>query len=167
MHRAKRLFATPRRAIVTVAILALIVTGSAYAAWTFLNVSGGATAQGVSISAPTVTAAGPTFPGTATQLTPGADGDVVISVTNNNTVALKLTSVDISVGNVTSTNQAGCPGSTWVTWNTGNISALNISIPTGTTTVVIPNAVKMGAGAPVACNGASFNFTTEKFNFST
>ncbi len=160
MHRVKRLFATPRRAIVTVSILALIAAGSAYAAWLY-TANGNGVARVASISSPTINAV-PTVTG---DLLPGQTTALQFNVTNPNSIPMTLTQVGGAFTMVAQT-PATCPSTNFnlVTAATTN---LTIVIPVGTTTISVPGAVSMLASAPQACSGQLVTATGATFSFST
>ncbi|HEX4982709.1 MAG TPA: hypothetical protein VFV63_13475 [Ilumatobacteraceae bacterium] len=126
----------------------LLGGGIAGALWAASG-SGSGEANAVTAQVATVSAA----TGTA-DLYPGfSGGDVFFTVTNPNPYAVTFASM--AVGTVTSSDPAGCPSSSVsVASATGLSLAVGANATSATQSII--DVVTMAAGAPDACQGASF-----------
>lgn len=157
-HRPPRRHVAP---LVTVAAMLSVLMGAgvAYAAWTATG-TGTAGAKATTFQPPTVSA------GTTTaQLYPGGSGDAVLSITNPNPFAVKITQVgqDTTPGKFVSsdlgancTDASGSTHPTGVTLTTATGTPL-ASIPANSTaTVTLTGKVTLSVASDTGCQGASF-----------
>jgi hypothetical protein len=145
---------------ITAIIVCAFLGAAAYgiAAWITASEGGGAGKIG-SLSAPTVAAG--TAQGT---LVPGGTGAAVFQITNNNSVPLLITSTGTSANGALDTGFiAGCTSSNVIVQA---LTGLSISVPVGTSTVVVPNEFMLASSAPSGCQGISFTRGVS-LNFST
>jgi predicted ribosomally synthesized peptide with SipW-like signal peptide len=134
-----------------VAALVLGLSGGAAFAYFTSSGSGSGTANAGTVSSVTVEAATGLV---SNQLQPGTSGDLLITINNPNSTALKLVSVSQN-GSVTVAGGSSCTGATsGVTIPTQ--SGLTLTIPTGTATVVVPDGAAMSTSSASGCQGASF-----------
>lgn len=164
MHRLKWFVKTPRRAIVTVVVLALVVVGAAAAAW-LVSISS-PTANGKFGNLSAVANTPTTFP--ATGCIPPASGttacDAVIAINNTSSVPLTITGWTAgTIGNVTVSNTSGGGCSTNSVQNAlAAIPAqtgLSITVPVGTTDITLPGFYTINSSLPTGCMNATFTFT--------
>jgi|SRR5581483_920803 len=146
------LFGTRRRKVVVLVVIAVLAaSAAALAAWL---TTGSGTGKAKIGSVQSITFADATTAPTK-QCVPGGTCDLAVKITNPNSVPLTITSV---APNGNSSNPAGTPGcvtSSFVTAQT--LSGLSIAVPAGTTdNVIIPDAVKLDAAAPTACQGTTW-----------
>lgn len=154
----------PRRHLATLvtvsAVLAVLMgAGVAYAAWTATG-TGTAGAKATTFQPLTVSA------GTTTaQLYPGGSGDAVVSITNPNPFAVKITQVsqDSTPGKFVSsdlsancTDASGSTHPTGVTLTTATGTPL-ASVPANSTaSITLTGKVTMSAASDTGCQGATF-----------
>jgi hypothetical protein len=139
-----------RKTLAVLAVLALAGTTTvALAAW-LVGGSGSGAARSGALQQVTLSANTGAAP---TDLIPSdvATGTLAATVANPN-VALKLISVDQN-GPTISDDSSACPG-TFVT--VPQKTGLAIPVPAGSTTVTVPNVVKMDVAAPTGCQGRTF-----------
>jgi hypothetical protein len=146
-----------RKALAAVAVLALVIVAAALAAW-FVSANGSGSAKAGTLVAPTVTAAtspiGDLFPG------PSPTGTLSLQISNPNS-DLVLAAVS-STGPATVTS-GSCNG---VTVDVPVITGLTLPVPSGSSRVDIPGAVRLSSGAPSGCQGAEFSIPVA-VDFST
>ncbi len=148
-----------RRALLLVAVVALVVGIGAGAAYGHFTSSGSGPGQhGSTGTMQTVTVATAGTP--SSPLLPGGTGDVVFSVTNPNNFTVSLVGVALS-GTITSdNNHSGCT-------TTDSNPVVTLSVPSGdlpvsiaansTKPVDLANAASMDIAATNNCQGATFN----------
>jgi hypothetical protein len=127
----------------------LIASTSAMAAW-MVNGHGKAGTKIGKLDAPTITAAAPAPP----DLYPGGDGPGTFTIDNPNTMALRITQASLGDPGDASTSNANC-GVQYLTVNTK--TGLDIAVPKGVSTVVIPDLFKLEADAGDACQGVTMS----------
>jgi len=157
--RSRRWRTTPV-VVVATALSVLMGAGVAFAAWT-ANGTGAAGAKATSFLALTVSA------GTTTaQLYPGGSGDAVVSVTNPNPFAVKITQVaqDVSAGKFVSSDQgANCTDAAASTHPTGvsltsaTGSPLATIAANSTSSFTLTGKVTMGNTSDTLCQNATFS----------
>ncbi len=162
--------------------IASVVTGSvlaavaAYAAtnWT-VGLTGGSSGESQSAAVSNLTITAVASPAATNLLYPGGNGDVVLTITNPNTVPVTVTGVNLPT-NITyasgfttsalSTAQTGCSSATSdVIWNystgtSGSAHTLTTPLIVGasaTLTVTLTNDASMTAAAPAACENTYFS----------
>ena len=138
---------------VTVMVLGIVSLG--YAAWTS---SGGGTGFAKAASAQNLTT-GSTGTTSAT-LYPGANGDLVVNVTNPNSYPIKITSVTGN-GTITADSSHSTCGQdvshpTGVTYT--DQTGLSIAVPASTSqTITLSGTVHMSNASDNSCQGATFS----------
>jgi hypothetical protein len=137
-----------RKILVAVAVVAVAVTGAfASAAWLSSGTGDGAakadTQKGI-----VVTAGKPTA-----QLFPGAKGDLMVDVKNNNPYPVKVTTI-AGDGVITSSDDV-CTKTTGVTYT--DQSGVGTQIAAGATeSITLADSVAMDNSSDDACQGATF-----------
>ena len=148
----KKLFATRRRKVAAVAILAILIAASAaMAAWLVTSNQGAGKARAGSLSAVTLetTLGNVSYPATGTAR-PGDPLDVTVKVTNPAANgALTIVSAKLNGATITPSG-VGCGTGDF---SPVNLTGLSIPLPVGTQEIVIPGLIKMSATAPSACQG--------------
>jgi hypothetical protein len=98
-------------------------------------------------------------------LYPGfTEGDLAFTVVNPNDYPVNFT--DMEAGTVTSSDEAGCPGATWVTVD--DADELNVyATPGESETLTIADVVTMDADAPSECQNLYFDVTVTLNGFQT
>ena len=141
----------PRKILVAVGVLVLLMGGVAVALWS-ANGSGGGRAA--SVTAQTITVAATTG---AADLYPGfTQGDLHFVATNPNPYAVTFTAFT-EVG-ITSSNQATCPAAN-VTVD--DSAAISVVVPANAVNAAlsIVNVVTMSSSAPDGCQNKTFDIT--------
>lgn len=126
----------------------LLGGGIAGALW---SASGSGSGEANAVTAQVVTVSAATG---AADLFPGFSGrDVFFTVTNPNPYSVLFSSM--AVGTVTSSDPIGCPSSSV---SVASATGLNVAVAANTTSATqsIVDVVTMVAGAPNACQGATF-----------
>lgn len=142
-----------KRATVIASAIALgslvIAGGVAYALWSVTGSGSGRATAGVVVEATITPADG------EPDLYPGVtDGDLYFTVDNPNPFAVTFT--DMTVGAITSSDEAGCPGTNITV--TSPVTGLNLVAPAGTSgELTVADVVAMDAGAPNECQGVTFD----------
>lgn len=165
------------RAKVVSATMGTVMAGAtAYAAtnW-FVGLNGGSSAEGQSASISNLTISAVTSPAAANLLYPGANGDVVLKVSNPNAFPVTVTAVQLPANTAfaagysdpaLSAANTGCTATnSAVSWNFANASSGSSHTLTtpltvaanGTLTVTLTNAASMATSAPAACAGTYFS----------
>lgn len=134
--------------VAAVAVIALIVVASAWAAWTFMASGTGSDKTG-SFTAPTI--AKPTSP--TADLLPGGTGAWQATVNNPNASALVLTALTVNGAPIVN-GAAGCLSSNVTT---ASKTGLSIPVPAGTSQVSVPGVFTLAATAPIACMGVTID----------
>jgi len=136
------------------AIVALVLGLGAGAAFAFFTTHGSGAGSGQTGTLQPVTVAASA--GTAsTPLLPGDSGDVVLQVTNPNSLAVTLVTVSGN-GTITADGSHGSCTTTGVAFT--NQTGLNINIPANTTTPVdLAGAASMDTTSSNGCQGATFS----------
>ena len=146
--------------VFTTALAVFMGAGVAFAAWTASG-TGAAGAKATSFQALTVSA------GTATaQLYPGGSGDAVVSVTNPNPFAVKITQItqDVSAGKFVSSDQgANCTDAaasihpTGISLTAASGSPLATIAASSTSSFTLTGKVAMSNTSDTLCQGAVFS----------
>jgi hypothetical protein len=141
-----------RKLVAVAALVAVLaVAGIAIAAWTITG-SGTGYAKAASGSALTL---GDATAFTSADLYPGANGSVVLRVTNPNPFQVRVTTVTGN-GAITSNAGAACTAATGVTFT--NQTGLTNDVAANTTaTVTLAGAVSMSNSSDNSCQGAVFS----------
>jgi hypothetical protein len=158
-HRAtRRLRPGIGRLVILLALALLGVTGvrSAYVYWTSPGTGSGAGSAGPMSTVTATALVGGDTP--STTLVPGGTADVILRVTNPNSVPVQLYSV---VGNGAATADSSHPGctTTGVTF-LAPASPLSptVTVPASSTRLVhLPNAASMDVSSLSLCQGARFS----------
>lgn len=149
-------FLGSRRGKLVVALLAALAVAAGAAAYFSSTGSGSGSVQAGTSQAVSITAGSPT-----SSLYPGGSADVRATISNPNSVQVRITSLALDPSQGTSgysANASGCAlsfagsnngGSGWtVPPKVGNVN--------GTLDVDLTSAISMGAGAANACQGQTF-----------
>jgi hypothetical protein len=162
--------------------IASVVSGSvlaavaAYAAtnWT-VGLTGGSSGESQSASVSNLTITAVASPAATNLLFPGGNGDVVLTITNPNSVPVTVTGVNLPTNltyasgfttSALSTAQTGCSSSTsFVIWNfstgtSGSAHTLTTPLVVGasaTLTATLTNDASMTTAAPAACENTFFS----------
>jgi hypothetical protein len=137
------------------ALLALGLAGLVYAAWT---TSGNGSAYAKAKSAQDLTTVDVSASTTAT-LYPGADGDVLIKISNPNPYPVQVTdasgngTITADSGHSTCGSDAGHP--TGVTFTNQTSQTINVGA-SSTTQTTLTNAAHMSNASDDSCQGATF-----------
>jgi hypothetical protein len=155
---------------------AVMAGATAYAATNWivgLNTSSSAEAQSAAITNLSISAVA--TPSATNLLYPGANGDVVLKITNPNAFPVTLTAVQLPANTTFATGysdaalataNAGCTaGNSGVSWNfatatSGSSHSLTSPLSVagnGTLTVTMTNAASMSTSAPAACASTFFS----------
>lgn len=133
----------------------------------FAVIAGGSTASGYwssggggSGSAGTGTSASVTLgPGTPSRdLFPGGTGDVAVTVSNSNSFAVHIGTLEVGTGGFSvDSEHSTCPPEV-LTFATQDNDGLGWAVPAGTfgASLHLSNSVTMAVGAPASCQGAVF-----------
>ena len=163
--------------VAAAAIGVLMAGGGAYAASNWVvGLTAGSSGEGQSAGIANLTVSAVASPSATNLLYPGANGDVVVTITNPNPYPVTITAVQLPT-NITyasgfsnsslTTAQTGCSAATPsdVIWNFSTAtsgsshtltSALTVAA-SGTLTVTLTNDATMTAAAPVACASTYFS----------
>ena len=172
-HRRKR---SRTSKIGAAAIGTLMAGAAAYAATNWvIGLTSGSNGEGKSMSITTLTIKAVSSPSPVNQMYPGSDGDVVVTITNNNTFPVTITAVNLptdttyATGYTTATLSAartGCTGTaSLVRWNystgtTGSSHTLHAPITvaaTGSVKVTFTDDAAMSTTSPSACENTFFS----------
>jgi len=169
MHlEIKRLVFGSRKRIIVAALLAvaLVASATAAAAWLLTATASTAGGQFSSASAPIVNNVA--VSGTATtKCSPNSLCDGIFNITNPSSGPLTLTGVSgitgppsagFVAGVVGGVNQSACKVELAVSGALGvkNLTGLNITVPAGTSNVIVPGYFAIGNLPDNACSGATF-----------
>ena len=136
-------------AVIGAAGLLSLTAGIAYGLWSASGTGPGAaraqTAQALAVSAGTAGA----------QLFPGSTGDVIFSVSNPNSYAVRVEAATMSA--VTGTSSGSC-GADQFTLSSGTVTPTTIP-PGGAADVTVAGAIGMVLSAPDACQGVTVSVT--------
>jgi hypothetical protein len=153
MHRPP----SPRRtrSWVPIAVAGIVLT-SATAASAYWSGDGSGSGQGTSSAGATLAIS----PGTPTSLLrPGTTADVTVTISNASATAVELDTIALAPAGTTVDAAHSACGTSAVTY-TPQTSGWTIPARTGATdgtlTVILPDALAMGAGALDSCQGAQF-----------
>ena len=175
-HRTARSRWSMRSKVISATMGTVMAGATAYAAtnW-FVGLNSGSTAEGQSASISNLTISAVASPTATNLLYPGANGDVVLKVSNPNAFPVTLTAVQLpanttyAAGYTDSALAAANTGCTatnsGVAWNfatasSGSSHALTAPLTVaanGTLTVTLTNAASMALSAPAACAGTFFS----------
>jgi hypothetical protein len=135
------------------AIVALVVglgAGTAYGYFASAGHGSGAastgTVQNVTVMEASGTVTSPLYPGNTA-------GDLLLKIVNPNSYSLTLTSITLNSPATPDSGHSSCT-TTGVSLNAD--TGLTITVPTGTTTLDVPNAVSMSSSSSSGCQGATF-----------
>lgn len=170
-----------RRRVLAASLGAFAVAGVAYGVTNWVvNLAGGSSGEAQSASVSDISISAVATPAASNLLYPGANGDVVVTISNPNSFPVTITGVNLptnttyATGYTTSalsTTQTGCLAATpsGVTWNfaTGTSgSAHTLTTPlvvaasgqaNNPLTVTFTNAASMATSAPAACESTYFS----------
>lgn len=172
-HRRRR----SRASRIGAAAIGTILAGAAaYAATNWvIGLTSGSNGEGQSMSITTLEVKAVSAPSPTNKLYPGAAGDVVVTITNNNTFPVTITGVDLptdttyAAGYTTaalSTAKTGCSTTTsLVSWNyatatSGSAHTLHKAITVAASSsvkVTLTNDAAMATAAPAACENTFFS----------
>ncbi len=179
-HAAPRPAPSRTRKALAAVLGAMLAAVSAYAITTWVvPLNGGSNGEAQSAGAQSLTITAVASPAASNLLYPGANGDVVVSISNPNPYPVTITAVQLPTnstyasGYTTSalnTTQTGCDSSSSdVAWNYSNSSSgSSHTLTSGLTVgangqandplvVTFTNDASMGASAPQACEGSYFS----------
>ena len=141
-----------RKLVVALALVGLLaIAGIAVAAW---SITGSGTGYAKAVSG-TPLSLGDATAFTSADLYPGANGSVVLRVTNSNPFPVRITTVSGN-GTITSNAGAACSAATGVTFT--NQTGLTHDVAAGSTaTVTLSGAVSMSNASDDSCQGAVFS----------
>ena len=163
--------------VAAAAIGVLMAGGGAYAASNWVvGLTAGSSGEGQSAGIANLTVSAVASPSATNLLYPGANGDVVVTITNPNPYPVTITAVQLPTNTTyasgfsnssLTTAQTGCSAATPsdVIWNFSTAtsgsshtltSALTVAA-SGTLTVTLTNDASMTAAAPVACASTYFS----------
>jgi hypothetical protein len=125
-------------------------TNLAFAAWNSTG-NGSGSAQATTAKALTTTAAS-----TTAQLFPGANGDLKITIKNDNGYPVRVTDV-AGNGTITSDKGSGCDASTGVTFTDQHGQTLDVPA-NSSASFSLANVVHMSNASDNTCQGAVFTF---------
>ena len=131
-----------------VVIGSALASNLAFAAWNSTG-SGSGSAEATTAKALTTTAAS-----TTAQLFPGANGDLKITIKNDNGYPVRVTDVTGS-GTITSDKGSACDASTGVTFTDQHTQALDVPADSSAS-FTLSGAVHMSNASDNACQGAVF-----------
>ena len=153
-----------------------LVGGAAYGVTNWVvGLNAGSSAEGQAAAVNNLSVAAVSSPSATNLLYPGANGDVVLTITNPNVFPVTVTGVDLPTNTTYATGYSaaaltgaigGCSASTSdVIWNystatSGSVHTLTIALTIGasaTLTVTMTNDASMTAAAPAACEAAYFS----------
>jgi hypothetical protein len=137
-----------KRITVAATLVALIIVGSALAAW--LATSSGF-ARGKMGKLQPLVLTEVAFPGEG-DLLPGGNGKGVLRVQNPNAFPMTIQAVDAGIPTNIAGTQPGCETADIAKLTANDLSGLNVSVPgNSTTSVEIPNLFSLGADSPSQC----------------
>lgn len=170
-----------RRHVLAAIAGAVLVAGGSYAATNWIvGLGGGSSGEGRSASISNITITAVATPAASNLLYPGANGDVVVSISNPNSFPVTITAVNLPTnttyadGYTTSaltTTQTGCVAATpsGVTWNyatstSGSSHTLTTPLTVAASgqannplVVTMTNDASMASSAPAACQNTYFS----------
>ena len=155
---------------------ATLVGGAAYGVTNWVvGLNSGSAAQSQAATVSNITIAAVASPSASNLLYPGANGDVVLTISNSNVFPVTITGVDLPTNVTYATGYtasnltgaiSGCTSSTSdVLWNystatSGSVHVLTSALTVGASsslTVTMTNDSSMTTAAPAACEGAYFS----------
>lgn len=155
---------------------AVMAGATAYAATNWaVGLNAGSSAEGQSATITNLSISAVASPSATNLLYPGANGDVVLKISNPNAFPVTLTAVQLPANTsfaagygdaALTTANGGCTtGNSGVSWNfatasSGSSHALTSPLTVagnGTLTVTMTNAASMSTSAPAACAGTYFS----------
>lgn len=170
-----------RAKVIAALVGSLLAGGAAFAATNWVvGLGAGSSGEGQSASISNLTISATASPAAANLLYPGANGDVVVTISNPNAFPVTITAVNLPTNatyaggysNSALTNaQSGCAAATpsLVTWNFSTAtSGTSHTLTTALTVaangqannplvVTLTNDASMGTAAPLACAGTYFS----------
>lgn len=156
--------------------VALAGTGAYAVSNWVVGLSAGSSGESQSATVSNIIITAVASPAASNLLNPGGNGDVVLTITNNNAFPVTITALNLPT-NTTYANgysdsaltlaQSGCLAATpsYVTWNyatgsSGSSHTLNTALTvaaSGTLAATMTNDASMGAASPAACEGTYFS----------
>lgn len=132
-------------------VVLVAIAGAAYALWSVGARGTGRAQASVAVAAIVSPANGDP------DLYPGyTEGDLALTIANPN--AYPITFTDMTAGAIISSDEANCPGETWITVE--DASGLDLYAPPGDSEILmIDDVVAMDADAPNGCQNVSFDIT--------
>ena len=175
-HRTPRSRWSPRAKVMSATVGTVMAGATAFAATNWVvGLNSASSAEGQSATITNLTISAVATPAAANLLYPGANGDVVLKISNPNAFPVTLTAVQLP-SNATfaagygdsalATPNAGCTavnsGVSWsfATATSGSSHTLTTPLTvaaSGTLTVTMTNAASMATSAPAACAGTYFS----------
>lgn len=175
-HRTARSRWSLRTKVMSATMGTVMAGATAYAAtnW-FVGLNGGSSAEGQSATITNLTISAVASPTATNLLYPGANGDVVLKVSNPNAFPVTLTAVQLPANtafaagytdSALSAVNGGCTATnSGVGWNfatgtSGSSHTLTTPLTVGannTLTVTLTNEASMATTAPAACAGTYFS----------
>jgi len=180
-RRHASVFWWARRGRVISAVLGVVMAGSiafAVTNWT-VGLNGGSSGEAQSYAVSNLTIVAVAAPAASNLLYPGANGDVVLKITNPNNFPVTITAINLPTSTTYATGysdsaltsaQAGCTaGTSTVSWNfatgvSGSSHTLTTALTVAATgqannplTVTLTNDASMASSAPAACENTYFS----------
>jgi hypothetical protein len=175
-HRTARSRWSPRSKVMSATVGTVMAGATAFAATNWVvGLNGASSAEGQSATITNLTIAAVATPSAANLLFPGANGDVVLKISNPNAFPVTLTAVQLPANtafaagygdSALSAVNSGCTATnSGVGWNfatasSGSSHTLASPLTVGandTLTVTMTNAASMSTSSPAACAGTYFS----------
>jgi len=170
---------TRRRRIAALAIAGVLTAVGAIAATNWIvGLNGGSSGEGQSAAVSNIAITAVASPAASNLMYPGANGDVVATITNSNSIPVTITAVNLPTNttyaagfttSALSAAQTGCSSATSdVIWNystgtSGSSHTLTTALTVaagGTLTVTFTNDASMTVAAPAACQNTWFSMSS-------
>lgn len=144
-----------KRLALSGAVVALVLGAGGASAYFTTTATGSASAQVETAVYVTLSAGTPSSP-----LYPGGSGDVAIQISNPNSVSVHLPSLVLDTSQGTNGlavdgAHSGCDLSA-LSFTAQNNGGSGFTVPAGSSTLDLTDAISMGTSAKSACQGASF-----------
>jgi hypothetical protein len=156
----KKVFGTRRRVVIVAMVLALVVSGSALAAWIiFTGATGSSTGK---FGASTNGGAAVTIVAGHTQATcsaPGTTCDLITSMTNNAGVAEQIVAAASQPANAVSFTSTPVECASHLTLNSAYAGTSVPANATSSTDVTLTGLLKVDATLPATCSNGTFTAT--------
>lgn len=175
-HRTTRSRWSPRAKVMSATVGTVMAGATAFAATNWVvGLTSASSAEGQSATIANLTISAVATPSATNLLYPGANGDVVLKISNPNAFPVTVTAVQLPANtafaagygdSALSVPTSGCTaGNSGVTWNFATAtsgSSHTLASPltvdaNGTLTVTMTNAASMSTSAPAACAGTYFS----------